>query len=346
MRYRPDLDGVRAVAVLAVFAAHSGYPWTGGGWMGVDVFFVLSGYLITTLLVGEYRRAGRIRLGHFYLRRVLRLYPALVLMLVISAVFYRDLGDEGTFVGYLRAVAVSVAYVEDLVFGLAGHPSGGFGHTWSLGVEEQFYLLWPPLVAVLLARGRDPFRWACAGTVLSFAILALQTAPSPDGVPATYYLPWTRFAPILAGCALAFALDRRRVPALLTRRDTGFAVVVGLGCLVLVADRAPRFPNIVWESPAVALLTVALVANLDVGPSLLRRSLGARPLAMLGRRSYGFYLYYEPVIIVVSAHSHYSRSVTVPAELILTLALCAASYQCVELPFLRRKSAFDPAGVG
>jgi peptidoglycan/LPS O-acetylase OafA/YrhL len=150
---RAELDGIRCFAVLAVFMAHSGYHGFSFGALGVTVFFVLSGYLITTLLTNEWRRDGRFSFGRFYARRVLRLYPALIVLLVVGALFYRDLGDGGTFAGYLRAAAAAGLYFQDFVWGLTGSAHGGFGNTWSLAVEEQFYIVWPLVLVGLLGLG-------------------------------------------------------------------------------------------------------------------------------------------------------------------------------------------------
>src|SRR3954447_21056005 len=134
------LDGIRGLAVLGVFGAHSGYPIVKQGWIGVDMFFVLSGFLITTLLVAEWDRTGSISLRRFYMRRILRLYPALIAAIAIAAPLSLWLGESPT--DYLGHAGVSAAYLQDLAAGLFDS-HGPINHTWTLAVEEQFYILWP-----------------------------------------------------------------------------------------------------------------------------------------------------------------------------------------------------------
>ena len=177
----PALDGIRAVAVIAVLLFHAGVSWMPGGSFGVDVFFVLSGFLITALLVGERDRSGTIRLGSFYLRRARRLVPALVLVLLFVCVTWGLLLTTKT--PTLRGDALAtVTYVANWHFAFSGQ--GYFAsfaapspllHTWSLAVEEQFYLLWPLVVTFLLARGRSVARWAAALVVLSFLSMLIQS---------------------------------------------------------------------------------------------------------------------------------------------------------------------------
>lgn len=164
MKHRRELDGLRALAVLLVIASHVSIPVLGAGWLGVDVFFVLSGYLITSILVGEFEMTETIRLGQFYIRRVLRLYPALLLLLAVGFLFYGQLGEGGTRIGYFHTAFFSGAYLEDFVVGFTGNAHGNLGHTWSLAIEEQFYLLWAPILLLLLKRGRSLVPWIVGGS--------------------------------------------------------------------------------------------------------------------------------------------------------------------------------------
>ena len=185
--YLPGLDGLRAVAVVAVMVYHANAAWLPGGFLGVEVFFVISGYLITLLLIGEHERSGRVRVGQFYVRRARRLLPALYTMLVLltvyTAVFRRDA------LGQLRGdVIAGLTYVSNwyqIWVGQGYTATGDFAplrHLWSLAVEEQFYLLWPLVMIVILRRGsrrvQDVSWWL---VVTAIAIAAVVAAPLPAG---------------------------------------------------------------------------------------------------------------------------------------------------------------------
>ncbi|RQX06450.1 acyltransferase family protein, partial [Micromonospora globispora] len=221
--YQPALDGVRALAVAAVLAFHGGVAALPGGFLGVDAFFVLSGFLITSLLLAEHRDAGRIDLVAFWGRRVRRLLPALLLVLVVVLLVSRQL-MPGTELGALRWDALAaLGYVANWrmanrggdYFAATGSPSP-LQHTWSLGIEEQFYLVWPLLLIVLLA-------WAARRRRLGVALLVILVGAvgsalaaallfAPDAVDRVYYGTDTRAVALLVGAALAVLLARR-VPA-------------------------------------------------------------------------------------------------------------------------------------
>ena len=265
---------------------HAGYFAASGGWLGVDVFFVLSGYLITTLLVTERVRTGRISLRRFYARRVLRLYPALLLMLLLGLPFYHILGAGGTFFGYAANAVVAATYLQDLFAGLGfiGH----FGHTWSLAVEEQFYLVWPVVMLAVLRFRRDPLKWAVGGTVFCWVVTALYALPARPGdtVKGWYYFPWCRFSQLLAGCVLALVIERGyHAPRWLKHNAGGFAAFVGVGVLMVVVGPVlwHQYWNFTWEEPVAAVLVGALLwhlAEVPTGP--LGRALGGCSVAMVG----------------------------------------------------------------
>lgn len=335
----PGLDGVRCFAVLTVLLFHLGVPHAGGGWLGVDLFFVLSGYLITTILLTERRRRGRIRLRTFYAKRALRLYPALLALLVVGAPFYRVLGDRGTWHGYLRTAAQAALYIEDFVYGITGDPHGYLGHTWSLAVEEQFYLLWPMLLILALRVGAPAFALALAGTIASFAMLVAfspQHADNPWFVPASYYLPHTRAGSLMIGCALAAWLVGREVrPA----RGIGWIGAGGYVVVVLLADHYTRNTSTAWTLIAADIAAAMLVYGLVTAPEAsLSRALAWRPFAWLGERSYAFYLYAFVVEAVLQNHSpHLPKPQQVLVTFVATTALAALSFNLVELPFLQLK---------
>lgn len=225
--YRPDIDGLRAVAVLSVIAFHATPYWMPGGFAGVDIFFVISGYLISSLVLADVAR-GTFTLGDFYVRRIKRIFPALILMLttVFTVGWFVLYPDEHEQLG--KHIAAGVGFVSNIVL---WRESGYFDvnaelkpllHLWSLGIEEQFYILWPLLLALT-------WRWRSIQWTLILAIAAgsfllnlLRVAGHPE---TTFYLPPTRIWELLVGCTLAYAqqfrteeLDRQHRAVLSTTR--------------------------------------------------------------------------------------------------------------------------------
>ena len=356
----PALDGVRALAVLAVLAFHAGLPWATGGFLGVDAFFVLSGYLITALLLAERDRTGRIYLIAFWRRRAARLLPALLLVVTVTALSARALLPPED-VGRLRGDGLAaVFYVAnwrmilhgDDYFSQTAAPSP-FEHTWSLGIEEQFYLAWPLLLTSLLvgagsARGRrTALRWVqglcVAGAVVSTLLLAdLYRAEDPGRA---YYGTDTRGASLLVGAALAVGIARRWPSAgtvqgqLTSRRARVVLGVLAAGAVMVLGwavGRAGGGDTWLYRG---GLLLVALAVAIVLAHVVLvpdgwsARVLSPRPLVLLGRISYGVYLWHWPVYVAVNA----GRTGRTGLELfalrcLVTLALAAASYVLVERP--------------
>jgi peptidoglycan/LPS O-acetylase OafA/YrhL len=338
--YRPGLDGVRALAVLAVILYHLGTTGgprsAAGGFLGVDVFFVLSGYLITSLLVAQRRRDGRIALGHFYGRRARRLLPALYTLLAavviagawLPAQAHRLRGDVLAALGYVTnwwLIFRGTSY-----FGDVGAPPL-LNHLWSLAVEEQFYLLWPVvlIVALWVARGRT---WLAAclavlGVAGSTALMAVLYSPWTDASRA-YFGTDTHAAPLLVGAALALV----PIP-----RD--FFAIGGVVGLVLLGGFVAWVPD---SSPLLyrgGYLVVALASAMLVGaaarPSLpLAKVLGIAPLRFIGLRSYAIYLWHWPVLVVFGPGRIAEPMLTV-ARVGVILLLAHLSYHLVELPVRR-----------
>ena len=196
-----SLDGIRAFAVLAVMADHTGLGFARAGYLGVDVFFVLSGYLITTILLDEQDRTGSISLRRFYGRRALRLYPALVLTCLLALIL-----TPGRVPG--ASILVALTYLQDIAISTGGwHTGFGLWHTWSLAIEEQFYLLWP-LAVILGARlGRRFLIWVAA-LGAGYGVVALWVWFTPTSSPTSpvYFRPDARAGAILLGCLLALVI--------------------------------------------------------------------------------------------------------------------------------------------
>ncbi len=354
MHHRFELDGIRAIAISAAVLSHTQIPYTLGGWVGVDIFFVLSGFLITTILMNEWNRNGNIRLGKFYMRRVLRLYPALLLMLSLGVIFYRYLGNNGTLVGYRTTALLGATYTEDIVLGFTGQPYGGLGHTWSLAIEEQFYLLWAPILLLCLKLRRSPVILACLGIVASSISLVASSHANPvTGLPNTYYRPDTRANELMLGCLLSFLFARYGEQArlnLVIRQYLAPLSLIGLIVLSFYCDDHGRQFLLPQEEIGAALLSGGLVFGVMVGPSNspLNWLLARRPLVWLGKVSYGVYLFFIPVFVVLPVYVHpqdMNYYVFLVIELACLMAIVTASFYLWERRFLALKDHFSSSAM-
>ncbi len=345
----PALDGIRAIAVIAVLLFHAGVSWMPGGTLGVDAFFVLSGFLITALLVGEHDRGGRIRLGGFYLRRVRRLLPALVLVLLFVGIVWGLLLAKKT--PSLRGDALyTMAYVANWHFALSGQ--GYFAsfsapspllHTWSLAVEEQFYLLWPLVVGLLMARGRSVARWAGGLAALAFAATFVEYLAG-IWTDRLYYGTDTRAIPLLAGAAFGAWYVRRPAGFALGRRAS-----VALGAFGLVAAAAVgwAFGGVSGQSTTLyrggflllALAVVVIIASVALVPAgPLARVLSLGPLRYLGWISYGVYLWHWPLFLLLThQRTGLAGAGLLAVRFAVTLAMSVLSYHLIELPVRERR---------
>jgi peptidoglycan/LPS O-acetylase OafA/YrhL len=353
MEYVPELTGLRALAVFLAFSEHA-IPALQGGWIGVDIFFVLSGYLITSILVAEWRRTETIRLGRFYAKRALRLYPALILMLALGVFFYHYLGDDGTLAGYGKTALLGSTYTEDIALGFFGQPYGNLGHTWSLAVEEQFYLFWAPVLLLLLKFRQRPVLWLSGFIVLSWTSLALTTTHLVDP-PNTYYRPDTRMNELFVGCLIAFLMERYKAPLVRSRPLRLMLGPIALAGIVYIEvysnthGRLLTYPQQeIGAGLAAGLLIIGLVIATPDAP--LNRLLRLRPIVWLGTISYGIYLYFIPVILLVDVFFYYHVGthdyyVGLATQVACTLAMASLSYYLVERRFLALKDKLNDRAV-
>ena len=355
----PSLDGLLAFAVVAVVATHAEIRLSVGGGLGVDVFFVLSGFLITRILIAEWHRDGSIGLRGFYVRRLLRLYPALILMLLLALPFLHLLNTGNNPVAHpsdwLTSALAAATYTTDL-FAYAGSDIGGmFGHTWSLALEEQFYLLWPWLLVLVLRRGWSDRRISCLAAALVIGslidlVLEFHATPVDRGTP-VYFAPQVRGGALLLGCAVA-CMPHQRLTA---RTGRILATTSGLIlCATMLA--APHSTGgshqrlyFFLAMPACWVATGALLAGLVASreTGVVARLLSARPLRLVGVISYGVYLFHLPVLHVVQheAQQHYphvARRYIALITLIISLTLAGLSYLLVERRFLSLKDRLAP----
>ncbi|MUT66304.1 acyltransferase family protein [Paenibacillus sp. NEAU-GSW1] len=341
----PGLDGLRALAVLAVIAYHLRIPGMEGGLVGVTIFFVLSGYLITDILLIQREQHGGFALRLFWIRRARRLLPAMLLMLALSSLWLiasdasrlLSLRDEllsGLVYMYnWQMIAQQVSYFES--FG----PPSPFGHIWSLAVEEQFYVVWPLALALLIRmvkrRGKLVL-WLLGGAACSAMMMAMLYHPGEDP-SRVYYGTDTRAFALLLGSALAVVWPSRRLSTRLDKR--GSQVLDGIGIaslavLLLFILRVGHYSPFLYRGGmfAAAVATAALTAVLAHPASRLGKL--ASGLKWIGVRSYGIYLYHYPIIVLTtplaeSQQFHLLRSL---AQMTATLLLAELSYRFVEMP--------------
>jgi peptidoglycan/LPS O-acetylase OafA/YrhL len=348
-RYMPGLDGLRALAVLAVIAYHLQLGWAPGGLLGVGVFFTLSGYLITDLLLGQRDAVGHLRLGDFWLRRARRLLPALFLMLavVVAWVTLLDRSQLPELRGYVAAAAVYMSnwwniFREASYFTRFGPPPP-LDHLWSLAIEEQFYLVWPFLLWLGLRYARGRYQLAgltLAAAVLSATAMALLYQPGVDPTR-VYEGTDTRAFGLLVGAALAMVWPSRRLRAdlALRRRLLLDGVgVVGLAVIALLIWQTNQYSPFLYRGGIVLLsvATVLVVAALAHPASWLGPALGWAPLRWLGVRSYGIYLWHYPIIVLTTPTLQKGINLSLAIlQVGATIAVAALSWRFVEEPIRR-----------
>ena len=346
--YKPALDGLRAVAVLGVLLYHLGYGSAQGGFLGVDTFFVLSGYLITSLLLIEWKRSDTISLRDFWIRRARRLLPALLLVVLAIAIWagvtlrsdqLTDIRGDGLatlfYSANWRFVFSGQSYFAQ--FGTASP----FRHTWSLAIEEQFYLLWPLIVLACLRLDRGRVRLLSAVTVLGIggsiaAMAALYVSSDPSR---SYYGTDTRAHSLLIGVVLAIVLSRWTPKSAKTQQTIHVAGLVGLGLIiaafVTISDKAMWMYRGGYALFAVTAMSVVATTVIP-GRSPVAWLLSKQPFVAIGKVSYGLYLWHWPVFVALTEQRVGLSGAALDAlRLGVTLAFTTASYFLVEHPIRR-----------
>ena len=347
-RFRPDIEGLRAVAILLVVAYHAGVPGFTGGYIGVDVFFVVSGYLITWLLVAEAEQKGRVDFLRFYARRARRLLPASALMLVATVVASAFVYAPFEQLRISSAAFATAAYASNIYFSyrstdyLADAPDvSPLLHTWSLSVEEQFYLVWPLFVVValgvLLGRGAAPQRrrlllWMGVVTVGVFVLSAYVTTIRQHWAFFLSPLRAWEFSAGALGLLLPRAFWRRDRAAALPGQGAEWLGWAGLTVVVASAvafDSRTAFPGVAALAP---VLGTVWMLRAGVSGGALARVLSVRPMQEIGRLSYSWYLWHWPILILAGA-LYPEMGVAARLALVgLALVISEASYRLVEDP--------------
>jgi peptidoglycan/LPS O-acetylase OafA/YrhL len=347
------LDGIRAIAILAVVLYHVHIPHFQGGFVGVNVFFVLSGYLITSLLLKEHRQTATIKLGRFWARRILRLYPTLLAVVAVGAGLWFVVGDVGTTKNLSAggAALIALTYTGNF-FRAYGHVSQGvFAPSWSLAMEEQFYAVWPPLLLLLLAIGfrRKIVAWMLGCLIVVSAVLAaVFFSPSTGaGTPDIYFSPVSSVAPLLMGCVVALALTHEKAAKLFAGRAGTVSSWVGFAGIFAIMfsigsdwKQEAHFFGLVL--PAVGLATALMIAGISSRVTLLSRVLSLGPLAWFGRNvSYSLYLWHMLVVTLLEPFvSGLAGNLLLVAA---STAVAIGSHFAIERPFLTIKKRFEPA---
>ncbi len=347
--YIPALDGLRALAVIAVLLYHADQGWIPGGFLGVDVFFVISGYLITCLLLSDWQQHGKVGLKRFWFRRARRLLPALFAMLFVvslyAILFLPDVVDQ------LRGeVIAALLYVENwfLVFrDLSYFQSAGrqpmLQHVWSLAVEEQFYLLWPLIMVFALARWGKSSRALLIGILAGVAVSTIEMAIlyQPYTDPSrVYYGTDTRVAALLLGAALAFVWAPWRLAG---KTGRNAAILLDVVAVISAFVLFWMFLNVDYFDPnlwrggfLLAAMASAMLIAATVHPAsrLTPWLLGFAVFRWIGVRSYGIYLWHWPIYMVTRPHSDIPLTglPLLVLRLGLTFAFAAASYKFIEEP--------------
>ncbi len=352
LRHYPGLDGLRGLAVLGVIAFHAGEAGAGkltGGYLGVDLFFVLSGFLITSLLLGERRDSDTVKLSAFWGRRARRLLPAVLVVLVAVAVFSRFFATAAE-MAKLRSDGLATLFYaanwrnvlsHDSYWAMFESPSP-LQHTWSLAIEEQFYLFWPLAVFGLIVWKRRSTTavlvLASAGALASVG--AMQLLFHPGDTTRAYFGTDTRIAAIFLGCGLAAALHRwGHVPTGRARYAIEVAALAGIGWLAYAWCTIDGQDDLLYRggfllSELAVLALIASVTHPEEG--VIGKAFSFKPLCWVGLVSYGLYLWHWPVFVAASGtRLHMSGFPLLAAQLAITFAIAAASFYLVERPIRR-----------
>jgi len=337
MQYRREVDGLRAVAVVPVILWHAGFQWISGGFVGVDIFFVISGFLITSILIDDLA-AGRFSIWRFYERRARRILPALFLVMGVSIPFAWAWLQPELLVDFSKSMAAATFFVSNIYFWLTSfyfNPSTelmAFIHTWSLSVEEQFYLAYPPILFVLWKIA--PRHIAPILTLVAVASLGLSEWGWRNVHEANFFLAPTRAWELLAGAVAAIHAGKRRPLTGPWAEGLGALGLAMTVAAVFLYDRFTPMPSVYGLLPVGGTVLVLLFAR---SGTLAARLLSLGPVVGIGAISYSAYLWHQTVFALARARLPVPPSTAQMVFLILlSLGLAALSWRFVERPFRQR----------
>lgn len=349
MHRRADIQGLRAVAVLSVVLAHAGVPLLDGGFVGVDLFFVVSGFLITGLLIREAESSGRIQLPQFWARRVRRLLPVSALVLVVTAVAASVVLPLTQRVEVAADTRWSAMFAANWRFAMVGtdyfasdRPTSPLQHYWSLAVEEQFYFVWPFLLAGLASlavKRRSQVRRLIGPVAGVIALLSFGYAWWLTGVnqPLAYFGTPARAWQLAAGALLACCVPLLSKISALARQGLAIVGIVGFGlAVVFVSDSGSGYPG--WIALVPTLSAGMLIAAGVGGPTFIGKALSTRPAVWFGDISYSLYLWHFPVLILGVQLFEPAGWFVSTGLVAVSIALAATTYWLVEQPFRKARS--------
>lgn len=346
-RYMQGIDGLRAIAVIGVILYHLNIPWFQGGFSGVTVFFVLSGYLITDILIDEWNQNNKINYLRFMIRRFRRLAPALLLMIFIVTVWV-TLTNHPSFEKLRSDFLPSLLYVTNwwYIFHEVSYfdsfgPASPLTHLWSLAIEEQFYLIWPLFIILgftFIKIKRYRIASILVGFVFSAWLMAYLYIPGEDP-SRVYYGTDTRAFSLLLGAALAFLWPSQRLSKTLPKQASIVLEIVGVTGLLLIIimfSITSQFDHFHYQGGMLLLsiLTILVVAALAHPASKLANWLSVMPLRWIGVRSYGIYLWHYPIIILTTpiVNTNGLNVWRISLQIAATMIVSALSYRFVETP--------------
>lgn len=341
MKYRPEIDGLRAIAVLPVIFFHAGFEIFSGGYVGVDVFFVISGYLITSILIGELEQ-GKFSIARFYERRARRILPALFVVMLACLPFAYMWMLPSQLKDFAQSVVAVIFFASNILF---WREDGYFAaaaelkpllHTWSLAVEEQYYLLFPPFLLLAWRLGRNRLFWLIIVIALfSLGLCEWALQKSNISSAAIFYLAPTRAWELLAGSICAFLTVGR------TQQSSNILSIAGLALIVssvFYYDGSTPFPSVYALVPVVGTTLVILFANRGTWAA---RLLSAAPFVGIGLISYSAYLWHQPLFAFARLRSvQEPDNLTMAGLIALTLVLAWGTWRFVEQPFRKQNSRF------
>ena len=343
--YVPELDGLRGAAILAVMGFHSGL--LNGGFIGVDIFFVLSGFLITTLLIQEFDGSGSICLRHFYMRRVLRLGPALIALLIVFCfASFALLNKEKASSNYVEAL-ISFFYISNFAQEFSIYHFEFLGPTWSLSIEEQFYIVWPIMLWILLRVSKNIYHVAVIS--VSIALLSWSSRiylSMNEALPVRLYYGFdTRVCALMIGSTLGIVLpagfltDNTKI---IFNKILTVVPPLSMACLLFYSTVGDFMdPRMYYFGLFVVdLMTAALILDILVNPrSIVRRLLAMRSLVWVGSISYGLYLWHQPIYQTMGDLG-FNDLTSIAVGTLISFLVAALSYYVLETPILKRKKRF------